>query len=83
MILKVSYLYVKFIEVYTIFVCYHSIFYDYLTLLFLLSLSSDYQWQMSEMNVANGDLTKHSQYLEQEQLLMKVTLIYFLNFKKK
>lgn len=32
---------------------------------------SDYQWQMSEMNIANSDLTKHSQYLEQEQLLMK------------
>ena len=27
---------------------------------------------MSEMNIANSDLTKHSQYLEQEQLLMKV-----------
>jgi hypothetical protein len=27
---------------------------------------------MSEMTVANTDLSKHSQFLEQEQLLMKV-----------
>lgn len=39
---------------------------------------------MSEMNIANSDLTKHSQYLEQEQLLMKVEneliLLYFSSY---
>jgi hypothetical protein len=29
---------------------------------------------MAEITSSNGDLVKHSQFLEQEQLLMKVTL---------
>lgn len=40
--------------------------------LFVLLFVSEYQWQMAEISSANGDLVKHSQFLEQEQLLMKV-----------
>jgi Leucine-rich repeat (LRR) protein len=44
------------------------------SVLFVCRIHRDYQWQMSELNIANNDLTKHSQYLEQEQLLMKVSI---------
>jgi hypothetical protein len=33
---------------------------------------ADYNFQMAEISSANSDLVKHCQFLEQEQLLMKV-----------
>lgn len=38
----------------------------------LLALLADYNFRMSEISSANTDLIKHCQFLEQEQLLMKV-----------
>eukprot|EP00602_Paraphysomonas_sp_CaronLab_P006490 CAMPEP_0185033608 /NCGR_PEP_ID=MMETSP1103-20130426/22702_1 /TAXON_ID=36769 /ORGANISM="Paraphysomonas bandaiensis, Strain Caron Lab Isolate" /LENGTH=233 /DNA_ID=CAMNT_0027569943 /DNA_START=61 /DNA_END=762 /DNA_ORIENTATION=+ len=41
------------------------------SVLFVCKIHRDYQWQMQEISSSNNDLVKHSQYLEQEQLLMK------------
>lgn len=40
-------------------------------ILFILKIHRDYHTMMSEMRTTNGDLGKHSQYLEHEQLVMK------------
>ncbi len=39
-------------------------------------MSVDYMFQMSEITSTNNDLTYHSQFLEHEQLLMKVVDAY-------
>ena len=46
-------------------------------LLFVLIYSvADYNFRMGEIGSANTDLVKHCQFLEQEQLLMKVELLF-------
>jgi len=44
---------------------------DTASLLFVLRLHRGYQLQLEDMRATNLDMTRHSQYLEQEQLLMK------------
>jgi len=43
------------------------------SVLFVCKVHRDYNFQMSEISSANSDLVKHCQFLEQEQLLMKVS----------
>lgn len=44
------------------------------SVLFTCKLHRDYHTRMEEVQQTNGDLAKHSQYLEQEQLVMKETI---------
>jgi len=48
---------------------------DTQSILFVLRVYRDNLARMEEITVANADLTKHSQYLEQEQLVMKEKMI--------
>ena len=41
------------------------------SILFVCRIHRSYMIRMEEMSITNEDLTKHSQYLEQEQLLYK------------
>jgi hypothetical protein len=41
------------------------------SILFVCKIHRTYHVRMEEMLMTNDDLTKHSQYLEQEQLLFK------------
>lgn len=49
------------------------------SVLFVCKIHRDYQWQMAEIATSNTDLVKHSQYLEQEQLIMKEQLAKMKN----
>ena len=42
------------------------------SILFVLRIYRDNLARIDELTQANADLTKHSQYLEQEQMVMKV-----------
>jgi hypothetical protein len=44
---------------------------DTLSILFICRIHRDYYTRMEELTQTNGDLIKHSQFLEQEQLAMK------------
>lgn len=44
---------------------------DTASLLFIIRIHRDYQLQLEDMRQTNTDMVKHSQYLEQEQLLMR------------
>lgn len=43
-------------------------------ILFICRIHRDYKTLMEEMNVTNTDLSKHAQYLEHEQLILKETI---------
>ena len=45
-------------------------------------LNIDYTARMEELVTSNTDLTKHSQFLEQEQLLMRVSALFNLYFNQ-
>lgn len=44
---------------------------DIQSILFTCKIHREYQQKMEEMAITNADLGKHTQYLEQEQLIMK------------
>lgn len=44
---------------------------DTISILFICKVHRDYYTRMEELTQTNGDLTRHSQYLEQEQMVMK------------
>ena len=44
---------------------------DTTSILFVCRIHRDYYTRMEEITQTNGDLIKHSQFLEQEQLIMK------------
>ena len=44
--------------------------------LIFMSLFPDYQGKMEELMTTNNDLSKHSQFLEQEQLVMRVSAFF-------
>jgi len=44
---------------------------DTVSIMFVCRVHRDYYTRMEELSQTNGDLTKHSQFLEQEQLVMK------------
>jgi len=50
----------------------HIILQVHFPLLHLCKCFSDYQVQLDDMRTTNADMVRHAQYLEQEQLLMKV-----------
>jgi len=44
-----------------------------LKIIHLVSLSTDYSVQLEEVTKSNNELSKHSQFMEQENLIMKVS----------
>ena len=49
------------------------------SILFVCKIHRTYMIRMEEMSITNDDLTKHSQYLEQEQLMYKENIKEFKN----
>tara|TARA_B110000091_G_C13592554_1_gene381225 strand:- start:541 stop:708 length:168 start_codon:yes stop_codon:yes gene_type:complete len=44
---------------------------DASSIIFICKVHRNYHARMEELSSTNGDLVKHSQFLEQEQMLMK------------